>query len=337
MKKLESAHTLIEKAIEAFSLQTAMNIESSVVLDESPICGRVIIEGHEFNVFLKPTITSQNMNAVLYELTQLNSQASPILVTRYLNPNLANRLREASVQFMDTAGNSFIHQPPLHIFIKGNKETTSPPLIRAGRAFQYSGLKVIFAFLQNPYLVGESYRDIAEQAQVALGSVGWILSDLTEQGYIQTSTNKRILVNKAQLQQRWVEHYPVLKQKHLLGVFTTDNSHWWNKVELEPYQGRWGGEIAAQLYTDYLQAKDGIVYLSPQKLGEFIKATRLKKRKDNDIDSVRIELIEPFWTVDTLKTEKPLAPALLVYADLIHSKDARNLDTAKRLYEKWLN
>jgi hypothetical protein len=122
-----------------------------------------------------------------------------------------------------------------------------------------------------------------------------------------------------------------------LGTFTTEAHDWWRKIELAQYEALWGGEIAAQTYTQYLQAKDGAVYLNPKHLNDFVKDARLKKRKTQDDDAIRIELVKPFWPLRLEQADRRLAPALLVYADLIHSKDARNLDTAKRLYEQYLN
>lgn len=338
MNNFDTNNNLIEKAMDAFIQQTAMRISlKETVVKNDIIWDRAVIENQVFDLFLKPSLTSQNLSAVLYELSQKDTQTPLLLVTRYLNPNLVDKLREAGVQFIDSVGNSFIHQPPLHVFIKGNKATEKPISVQSGRAFQYSGLKVIFAFLQNPELIDASYRDIAEHAHVALGSVGGILSDLMAQGYIQQSAKKRILVNKTSLLQRWVEDYPILKQKHYLGTFTTEDDNWWKNIQLAQYEALWGGEIAAQCYTQYLRAKDGVVYIHPKQLSAFVRDARLKKRKTEDEDAIRIELIEPFWRLESEQADSRLAPALLVYADLIHSKDARNLDTAKRLYEQWLN
>src|SRR3972149_2926608 len=44
-----------------------------------------------------------------------------LLVTKYINPQLAEELKQNGTEFIDTAGNAFINQPPLYIFVKGNK------------------------------------------------------------------------------------------------------------------------------------------------------------------------------------------------------------------------
>ncbi len=55
---------------------------------------------------------------------------------------------------------------------------------RRTRAFNASGLKVIFTFLLVPQLVSETYRTIAETSGVLLGTIGWVLNDLKELGYV---------------------------------------------------------------------------------------------------------------------------------------------------------
>lgn len=330
MKNMMNDVNLLEKALEAFYQQTGLRFDSK----EKAIA---ILEGKTFDLFVKTSITSQNLNAVIYELSSEADNKKPLLVTHYINPNLMDKLRAAKVSCIDVAGNAFIYAWPIYIFVKGNKVAHETAYLKSGRAFQYSGLKVIYAFLQNPTLLQQNYRDIAERSNVALGSVGWVLSDLEQQGYIQNSANKRTLVNKDKLLQRWVEEYLLIKQKQLIGSFTTEVSGWYKDIDVEKFGGLWGGEIAAESYTHYLQAKDGVVFISQAMMGEFIKTARLKKRKTEDVDAIRIDLVEPFWKSDVETFVNGLAPPLLVYADLIHSNDARNLETAQRIYEQYLN
>ena len=48
------------------------------------------------------------------------------------------------------------------------------------------------------------------------------------------------------------------------------------------------------------------------------------------------EILDAFWNPELDRTEKPIAPPLLVYADLMMTGDTRNLETAKILYEQYL-
>ena len=62
-----------------------------------------------------------------------------LLVTRYINNEAAERLHGGEIQFLDTAGNAFINQPPLYVFVKGNKPEKEELALPAGRLFKVSG------------------------------------------------------------------------------------------------------------------------------------------------------------------------------------------------------
>jgi len=69
-----------------------------------------------------------------------------LLVTKYINPQLADELKQNGTEFVDAVGNTFINQPPLYVFIKGNKPgivIKAPP---PKRTFKPAGLKVIYGF-----------------------------------------------------------------------------------------------------------------------------------------------------------------------------------------------
>ncbi|MDG4813470.1 type IV toxin-antitoxin system AbiEi family antitoxin [Hydrogenovibrio sp. 3SP14C1] len=339
MKKSINEMKLLERAIESFQQQTTMGVELKLPIHYqlNGTDAMAVMKGETFRLFVKTSITNQNLHAVLYELTREVHKKPVVLVTRYINPNLMDKLRDEGVFCIDTAGNAFIQKGAIYIFIKGNKLTEEQTIVKSNRAFQYAGLKVIFALLQNPNLIQQTYREIAEQADVALGSVGCILRDLVQQGYVQKEGNNRSLVDKDRLTQNWVEYYPKLKQKHFLGSFTTESTGWWKTIDIAQFDALWGGEIAAETYTHYLQAKDGVVFIPQEMMGELIKTARLKKLKTENEDSIRIEFVETFWKEGAAQKNRALAPALLVYADLINSNYARNLETAQRLYEQYLS
>jgi hypothetical protein len=46
-----------------------------------------------------------------------------------------------------------------------------------------------------------------------------------------------------------------------------------------------------------------------------------------------IEVLEVFWDADCDWNDKEVVHPLLVYADLLATRDARNLETARRLYD----
>jgi hypothetical protein len=96
------------------------------------------------------------------------------LVASYINPSQAEKLRELGIEFFDTAGNVFLKQEGLHVFVSGRKArepNTREP--RRARAFNTTGSRLIFALLCNPGLEEKPYRQLATEAGISLGpSIG---------------------------------------------------------------------------------------------------------------------------------------------------------------------
>ena len=49
-----------------------------------------------------------------------------MLVADYVNPRQADRLRRLNIPFIDTAGNSYVNEPPIFVFATGSKPETLP-------------------------------------------------------------------------------------------------------------------------------------------------------------------------------------------------------------------
>ncbi len=107
-----------------------------------------------------------------------------ILVTRYVTPQIADELKKMNIPFMDMAGNAFINEPPLLIFIKGNKFVGANLTVVRARAFRPAGLRVVFALLCNPGLENAPFREIAEKAKAALGTIGAVMQDLKKLNFL---------------------------------------------------------------------------------------------------------------------------------------------------------
>ena len=71
-------------------------------------------------------------------------------------------------------------------------------------------------------------------------------------------------------------------------------------------------------------------------MADFLKHARLKKAAPDEKAGLKIDVIEPFWNEGGEAVRRGLVHPLIVYADLVATGDTRNLDTAKRLREKYL-
>jgi len=136
----------------------------------------------------------------------------------------------------------------------------------------------------------------------------------------------------------WVEKYPYkLRNKLRLGTFVTDDPRWWEKINPRDYQAVWGGEYAAAKHTNFLNPKDGIVYINRNNIAEFINKARLRKKDMQTDTGYQVEIIELFWKPDQNEVATGVANPLITYADLIATAEPRNLEVAKRLREKLIH
>ena len=281
-----------------------------------------------FHAEVKTNVTRPYIAVMLHR-----KQAYPhkiLLVTRYVNGQMAEHLKENGIEFIDTAGNAYIHRPPLFIFIKGNKPVDHLPHIPHKRAFKPTGLRVVYVFLCTPGLENKPYRNIADAADVALGTVGWLMRELRELGYLLDMGKRgNKIVRKELLFQRWVAEYPEkLRPKQFLGRFRGDPG-WWQKAELGHVHALWGGEVAAAKLTKYLKPQAVTLYTTRPHLNQLLLQYRLKKDINGDV-----EIIERFWKPTEQEQNQDMVHPILIYADLVATNNQRNMETAKVIYEQ---
>jgi hypothetical protein len=264
------------------------------------------------------------LGAVLQQLERLGEQA--LLVADYVTPPLADALRARRVAFIDAAGNAYLDRPPLLVWVKGQRpaERAAPQPI--GRAFQASGLQVIFALLCHHEQVDHPYREIAKLAGVAHGTVGWVMAELPRLGFVAEVGRKRRLLQPERLLQQWVEAYArTLRPKLVLGRFKAEKLDWWETVDPLKYGLTMGGEGAAARLTRHLRPGT-LTFFGTKAEPRFLLDHRLRTDPSGEV-----EILRRFWLFDN--DDPALAPTVLVYADLLAIGDARCLETAKRLYE----
>jgi hypothetical protein len=328
---------LINKVIKVFHKTTGLDIDiEKYARDKVDAIGDLrlgdIVIKLAIEAKLQPT---KAYTGYLYQKFTRNLPADQgLLVADYINPVMAERLKDHDIWFLDLAGNAYINKLPVYIYIKGNKPAEPAGKEPRPRAFQPMGLKVIFALLCQPEWINLPYREIARIADVALGTVGWIIADLKDMGYIvEIDKRKRRLKKLKKLFDRWVEAYPEqLRPKLLIGRYTTTEPLWWKNTKIKKMPVYLGGEIAAEYLTNYLTPEVKTVYVreKPQNL-----QLAFKMRKDPQGE---IELFEAFWNTECdyiNKTDKAKETAhpILIYADLLATGDPRNIETAEIIYD----
>ena len=257
-----------------------------------------------------------------------------LLIAPYLAPELARKCQEMGLPFMDAAGNAFLKEEGLRVLVMGQKPDKAflrkeKPM----RAFDRAGLRVVFALLMQPNLLQAPYREIAKAAGVALGTVGWILTDLREHGFLmEDNQGKRRWLDRQRAIQAWTTNFPLrLRERLRTRRFVAKDHTWWEDAKPEDFGGYWGGEVAAAKLMGDLIPKTATLYL-PEERNAFLAKHRLRADPQGPI-----EVLDAFWELpQNREIPDGIAPPLLIYADLQGIGDPRTLEQARILYERYL-
>ncbi|MGD9161829.1 MAG: type IV toxin-antitoxin system AbiEi family antitoxin [Desulfobacteraceae bacterium] len=339
MKPKVQGQEILREALEAFEKTTGLAVElypvlEANVLDKETPDAHIGIKLNEMDLHFFVEIKATLTNATIGPIRQLlkRKDGKNIIVTKYVTPQLADKLKGQNIPFIDTAGNTFIKEPDLFLFIKGNRTVIPREKIKT-RAFQPAGLQVIFTLLCNPKLEDENYRKIAKVATVALGTVGWVIQDLKKMGFlIDMGRRGRRLINKEKLLTKWVMTYPEqLRPKQLIGKYNAIEPGFWKNQDL-PGEAFWGGEVAAAKLNKYLKPEIVTIYTNDEAaLNKYVIKNRIQKNPEG-----KIEILKTFWKKEQQRPYPELVHPILIYTDLQATGDARNIETAEIIYEQEL-
>jgi hypothetical protein len=337
----ETERRLLDEALQALENQTKGTVKR-LRRERGPV-------DHRFDAQLELELHGQTMRLLVEiknvdrrpALAQIKTQLEaviedhlpgylPLLVTPYMTEAMAEACRRLDLPFVDTAGNLFVRTGTTYLYIIGRPR---PDHIgrRTYQALTPAGMKILFALLCKPELAGMTYRQIGATAQVALGAVGPVLQDLEIRGFLRRRGKGTAALERAEeLLHEWVVQYPaILRPKLNARRYTADRDRVLN-LDLKALEAYWGGEVAAERLTGYLKAEHLLVYTRGT-IKELLIQGRMRLATNGDA-----EILDVFWNPELDRTEKALAPPLLVYADLMMTGDTRNLETAKILYEQYL-
>jgi hypothetical protein len=267
----------------------------------------------------------------LYELQKANKRFA--VIAGNILPHVKEELRKKKIAYFDLAGNAFIQTGKHFILIDGKRPVLQKNREQHNRAFTKAGLRVVFNLFIDPKLVNENYRKIAADADVALDTVNKTFLALKNLGHLMNAgPNTYKLVQLRRLTERWVEAYPTrLRPAIHIGNFrflNEDELRKWKTIRLDKTKTQWGDEPAADLLTDYLR---------PEIFTLYTDETRNELMKNYHFipdDNGSIHVYKKFWKYDEKKFKT--VPPLLIYADLMNTKDPRAIETAQKIYNEYL-
>ena len=293
------------------------------------------IDNEQFIVEAKSSVRTSNQGLVLSQLEdkKRNSNRPIILIAEFISKNASEELKDRNINYIDVAGNAFIKHDNLVIFIAGQKKIKKEKTNQS-RAFQEAGLKILFHLLYKPEHLQDSYRKIAEKADVSIGSASNVMAELEDLNFLLKTNDKRVLKNTTELLERWIVEFnavlrPRVVRKRMRFV-DSDTVRNWRKLDTYSTEGviLWGGEPGGAILTNNLRPEQFVIFTDLE-LSALAKKLCLVPGENGEI-----EVLQKFWKND-LDNNK-IAPALLIYADLINSGFGRNIETAKQILENEL-
>jgi hypothetical protein len=295
------------------------------------IDARVTVAGPSGEVTFDVQMTSR-ASAASVALIEPATRDRTLIVAPYVQESVGELMRQLGVQFADGAGNAFLRRNGLFIDVRGRRRSDAPRPNDQGRplrAFRNKGLRILFVLLVNPRIRSGSYRDIAYASGASIGTVHWVMKELEGTGFV-ASDGERRLHRQRGLFNRWVSAYTLdLYPRLTLAIFDAQDPKWWAKADedLRAAHAQWSGEVAAQRTYSLLRPGRALVYASstPSRLA----IDHRFRKADGPGD---VEIRQHFWSLHSDPSDI-VAPAPLVYADLIASGDPRQLEAAAHLRE----
>lgn len=280
----------------------------------------------QFIVEVKKDVNNHQLFNMLNYKNKFNNF---LLIAEKLYPKIKKELRENEINYIEENGNVYINKNNLFLYIDTNK-TIKAQKGKGNRAFTKTGLKVIFHFLLDPMLVNKTQREIAEVVNVGLGNIPQIINGLLETNQIlKLNKNEYVFNNYEELLNKWITEFDqtlrptIFKQRFR---FQNKNQDW-REVQFNKDKTVWGGEPAGDMLTNYLRPEKFTLYTT-----ETTKDLMLNYRLLPD-DEGEIWVYDMFWNTNF---NDKTAPKQLVYADLMITEDKRCRETAKLIFNEYI-
>lgn len=271
------------------------------------------------------------------ELGPAHTRDRLLLLAPHVRRQQATALERADIDFIDLVGNARLNLPGLLVYIEGRqpeKEVAPAP----GRP-QRAWIKAVMALLIRPDLANEPYRLVAQQADVALGTVAQCFTDLVARGLLEEGQGGRRIADRPALVALWVQAYvdvlrPKLKERRFQMRADTKQDVWARvATTLAARDIPWAitGADAAQRRTDYFRAEETEIYAQPDALTREIQKELVAQPVERGGNLLIIDLPGPLATPPGTENGLRLTPDLLAYAELRYRGTEQALEAANLL------
>ena len=299
----------------------------------------------------KRHLRHQDVGVVVDQLNRRRADLPPdhigdrlLLFAPHVRPQQAAALERAEIDYLDLAGNAHLRAPGLFVHVEGRRPPKEPAPV-PGRP-QKGWIKAVMAILIRPELVHAPYRVVAEQADVALGTVGGCMNDLAARGILLDGKDGRKVGDRQALVALWVQAYveglrPKLKERRLQ-VRADGKQDIWQRLQtvMAEHAQPWAltGADAAERRTHFFRAEETEVYAPLRALDDRdIQKALVAQPAGRGGNLLVIEPPGPLAMPGEPEHGIPVAPDLMAYAELRYRGTEQALEAAELLLPRVLD
>lgn len=265
-----------------------------------------------------------------------------LLLAPHVRQQQAAVLERADVDYLDLAGNAHLQAPGLFVHVEG-RQPPKQPAPAPGRP-QKGWIQAVMAILIRPELATAPYRVLAEQADVALGTVGGCMTDLAARGLLLDGKDGRRVGDRHALVALWVQAYveglrPKLKERRLQ-VRADAKQEIWQRLRTVMGGEPWAltGADAAERRTHFFRTDETEIYAPLRALEDRdTQKALVAQPAARGGNLLVIEPPGPLAMPGEPDGDFPVAPDLLAYAELRYRGTEQALEAAELLLPRVLN
>lgn len=304
---------------------------------------RYLVEEKRHFRHLDAAVVAEQLTRWRAALPRTHTDDRILLLAPYVREQQALVLEQAGIDYIDLAGNVHLNAPGLFVHVQGQR----PPKERAAApARPHKGwIKTVMALLVQPDLVNVPYRVLADEADVALGTVAKCLNDLTLRALLLGRQGERTLPDRPALVALWVQAYvealrPKLAERRFQ-IRVDEKPQLWNRLRtvLAQRGQRWAltGADAAGLRDYYFRAEETEIYAPIRVLDDReVQKALIAQPAARGGNLLVIEPPGPLAIPQMEDDVVPDAPDLLAYAELRYRGTGQALEAADLLLPKVL-
>jgi hypothetical protein len=266
---------------------------------------------------------------------RMRALGTGLVLAARLSPKVRELMHERGINYLEANGNCAIRTDGRYVYIDGRPALAFEKEKRQ-RAFSKAGLRVGFLLLIDPKALEGTMATLAERSGTSIATVSIALRSMVQNGLLLEKGPRELIVpDRGALLHKWTEAYvDRLKPSLARGRYRfskPEQAAAWMDLPIDTSTTCWGGEAAGALLTRHLHPGELTLYTTKPRL-ELVRDHQLIPDPQG-----KVFVYERFWDLPEANAlGGRCCPPVLAYADLIHSRDSRCLETAQLIHDDHL-